>query len=75
VADVIVGDVGLEVVPNGRDGGRRPGHVVGDELGELLFQQSSLLLKRGIRPNTFSRISRSVMRRSTAAARRSLSRL
>src|ERR1035437_1823523 len=45
VADPAAGDVGLEVGLDGRDGGRLFGLAVGDELGELLFQQLVLGLE------------------------------
>src|SRR5271157_3800387 len=38
IADSTAGDVGLEVALDGWDGGGLFGLVVGDELGELLFQ-------------------------------------
>jgi hypothetical protein len=71
-----LGGVGLEVGLDGGDGGNLLlGLVVGDELGEFLFEQFVLRFEAGIRPKTFSRISRRVMRRSTAAAFRSFSRV
>ncbi len=45
VAHAPAGDVGLEVVLDRRDGRRRLGHVVSNELGELLFQQLVLALE------------------------------
>jgi len=45
MADLIAGDIGLEVGLDGRDGLSLFGLVVGDELGELLFQQFVLGLK------------------------------
>ena len=44
-ADLVAGDVGLEVGLDGRDGLGFLGLVVGDELGELLFQQFVLGLE------------------------------
>ena len=45
VADLVAGDVGLEVGLDGRNGLGLFGLVVGDELGELLFQQFILGLE------------------------------
>jgi hypothetical protein len=45
VAHAAAGDVGLEVVLDRRDGRWRLGHAVGDELGELLFEQFVLGLE------------------------------
>ena len=45
VADLIAGDVGLEIVLDRRNGVGFVGLVVGHELGELLFQQLILRLE------------------------------
>ena len=76
VADLVIGDVRLEVGLDGRDGLGFLGLVVGDELGELLFQQLILGFETGNEPEDFFKdLAKSQTPIDTAAAFRSFSRV
>ena len=53
VANLIVGDVGLEIALDSRDGLGLFGFGIGDKLGELFFQQFILGLEPWDQPKDF----------------------